>query len=259
MVAVGALWAALLTAAVAVVVVRWRIDPYSQGGSPSFALQRSVYRAETTWLIALLAISGLIGLAIERARAACTLLCGGFALGLAGTGVVAVRRWNTSKGFAAEAGNLAELRVLAAVLALVAGACAVACLVAVVTARRPEVDTGAVVQVLAGLAMIVAVPLAMGWEFRSTRTTQFGAHALMYGIPWAATLIADAFTPTLRRVALAGPLLAGPFLVLGRPMIPGNDVGAGYVVAVGIVAVCLVAQSVADHRHADLTPATPAS
>lgn len=259
MVSVVGLWSAMFAAAIAVVIVRWPIEPYLSGVPSGGALQDRVYEAETWWLIALLGLAAVIGLIVERARPACALLCGGFALGLAGTGVVAVRRWNTSKGFGTTAGNLGELRVLAAALALVAGAAAIACLFAVLSAHRPVVDAGTASQVVAAVAIVVGVPLAMGWEFHSTRTTQFGAHALMYAIPWAATLVAGAFDPALRRVALAAPLLAGALLATGDAMIPGRDVRAGYVVAAGIVAVCLVVQSIVDQRHAGLTPAAPAS
>ncbi len=243
---------ALAAAIIGAVIVRWAIEP-SQPVVVGHARQHRVYEAETAWLLVLLAISAMVGLRRPQIRPAATVLCGGFSLALAGTGAVAVRRWNTSKGFGSVAGNLSELRLLAALLAVAGAVAAAVCLIAVLRQPRPRWDAEAVVQVATGLLVVVSVPLAMGWEYQANRTTQFGAHALMYGIPWGVTIAVGAgATPTVRRVALAVPLLAGPLLLFDPPMIPGRDVRVGYLAAAALVVGCRVAQALVRDQRAGI-------
>jgi hypothetical protein len=154
---------------------------------------------------------------------------------LAGTGIVAHRRWFTSGGFGSHASNEPLLRLLALMMAS-AGAIAVGLLSWILWvdgALRFRGWIRAVTAVAIGVTVAVMVPLQMGYE-PFNRTTQLGAHALMHSLPWALVIALSGWLDW--RAALAGlatVLVCALALVGNVTMIPAQHAGNGFVV-VGI-------------------------
>jgi hypothetical protein len=157
------------------------------------------------------------------------------ALQLAGTGVVAHRRWFTSGGFSRHAANETTLRGMAIVLSVCALAIVVTCVAVLIDAGAvaPARARRVVPVVVAGAAVAVIVPLAMGWESSSNRTTQGGAHALMYGIPWGVAIAGSAVLRYRERLATVASIAVSAVpLMLWDPMIPGDRLRFGPLVLV---------------------------
>lgn len=234
----------LAAALVGVVCVFWPIDALQLQASS--VVQPSVYELETTWLLIILGGAALTGLVRRPLIDVCLTVCFGAALGLAGTGISAFRRWNTSKGFSVPAGNLSELRALSLLLTTVAAVAALAALFALRSrfAGRPDARTDLdVAHLAAGAAMAITVPLAMGWE-PDNLATQLGAHVLMYGLPWAGSVLMGSIgSDQTRSAALATPLASGVVLLVSDPMIPAPRPWLGVIAAAVIVgALAFVAQ-----------------
>lgn len=222
----------LVAAVVGAVCVFWPIDALQLQASS--VVQPSVYEAETAWLLVILAGAAVVGLVRRPFIDVGVTVCFCAALGLVGTGVSAYRRWNTSKGFSVPAGNLSELRALSLVLAAVMTAAVLAAMFALrarFAATAHERTDTELAHVAAAIAIAVTVPLAMGWE-PDNRTTQLGAHLLMYGLPWAgAALIGSIGSERTRAAALATPIAAGAILFVTDPMIPAPRPWLGVIAA----------------------------
>jgi hypothetical protein len=224
-----ATWLLIGCAVVSTIAVAWPPDRYDYRAG-----QRRVYGSETWWLLVLL-WAGTLAVAAAPVvyRGAGAALATVSALQLAGTGVVAHRRWFTSGGFGGHATNETTLRGLAIVLTVVAVAAVAACVAVLVDAGAFAVPRRArkvVPVIVIGVAVAVVVPLAMGWE-RFNRTTQGGAHALMYGVPWGLAICGSAYLRYRERIATVVALaLSAISLVVWEPMIPGDRVRLGAVV-----------------------------
>ena len=223
------------------------------GGYDYGAHDRSVYDISTVLQLSLLLVAGVGLLFTDRVvRRVSAVL--GIAAGaqLAGTGVVAWRRWHTSAGFGVRAGNELMLRALAPGVAVAGVAAASMCgwsLWCSRSRRRSAVASDIVdrawlpvVGAIVAAGVVVAVPLAMGHDV-GAGTTQLGAHALMYGLPWALVLLVGALVD--RTCALAAAMVV---VVSSAPlldailMIPATRPAAGFVVAVlGGCSVAIVA------------------
>ena len=192
-------------------------------------------------MLVLIACAGL-GLLLGDAGVGLTAVAGA---ALAGTGVVATRRWYTSGGFGAgPALNLGLLQVLAALLAI-AGFVLVAS--GARTVRRIRQRTMVSVVVCASAAVTVfAVPPLFGPDSYST-ATQLGSYALMYSLPWALAIVLVGWADL--RTALGGLVVAAVHIVclaLDRwPMIPMRHRIPGLAVAVASLAVAALARSFA--------------
>jgi len=92
------------------------------------------------------------------------------------------------------------------------------------------------------VAVAVAVPLAMGHEV-GAETTQVGAHALMYGVPWALVLLVGALVDRTCALAAAMVVVVSSAPLLDEiVMIPATRPAAGFVVALlGGLCVAIVA------------------
>jgi hypothetical protein len=208
-----------------VAVVAVSIGPTAGPGSIG---QTNLYDWATRLQLALLVAGGLALLvtSLPLVRRAAAIVAFSAGAQLAGTGIVARRRWMTSAGFGGRAHNLAELRAMAVLLAVAGFVAAAACLIALwrsgAIARRPEART-VVVALAIGTIVALWIPFAMGYE-PFNRRTQVGAHALMYSLPWAGVL---ALSGLLDRVTAAVAVLvvvvsAVP-LTRGEVMIPAPN------------------------------------
>ena len=178
---------------------------------------------------------------------------------LAGTGIVAHRRWFTSGGFGSHASNEPLLRLLALMMALV-GAVAVGLLLGILWvdgALRFRGWTRAVAAVAIGVVVAVLVPLQMGYE-PFNRTTQLGAHALMHSLPWAFVIALSGWLDW--RTALAGlaAVVVCALALLGDvTMIPATHAGNGFVVAALACLVNAVIQRTMTRAALEPTSAAP--
>lgn len=223
----GAAIIGLLLALVALRLVGWPID----------GDQSSPYRGETWFVAGLMAASSGMALAVQRWARQLLALAAACAIQLVGTGIVAHRRWFTSVGFGSSypADNLADLRTVAVLLSVVAAIVTLGALAALWVTR--DVGTLAWWRIAIGAALALLAPLAMGWE-ASARTTQLGAHGLMYGA-WGVGLAVAAVLPTPhRRVVDAALVACGAATLLSGPMIPAPRTWLG--VAVLVIAVAVV-------------------
>jgi hypothetical protein len=228
--------AAMVVLAAAMVAVFAAAVPPTGGYSYGRG-DRSVYDLSTVFLLSLLLVGGVSMLFADRAARRVGAILG-LAAGaqLAGTGVVAFRRWHTSGGFTNAADNEGLLRVLAIVLA---GAGATAALVSLVVLHREGVFAGvgrrrglAIAAAVAAVGLAIAVPLAMGHDYGGERLMQGGAHALMYGLPWAVVLFVGALADRISAIAAALVVIASAFPLLDEVlMIPASRPSAGFVVA----------------------------
>lgn len=205
--------------------------------------QARVYGLETWWMLGLFLVAGLAMSpppgAVRRVAASVAGCCGAVAIG---TGLVAQRRWFTAGGFNTHATNEAGLRVLAVVLAM-AGAVVVGT-VAIDLARSATrwdaLRLDAWLLVLLGAGVAVVVPLAMGWH-GGNGTTQVGAHALMYGLPWGGAIAASALFDRLARRAIAGAVAATAApLLLTEAMIDTLHTEVGALLAILAAATAVV-------------------
>jgi hypothetical protein len=206
--------------------------------------QARVYGLETWWSAGLFVCSGAaVALAPRAWRRIASVAAGACGLVVAGTGVVAYRRWFTAGGVGTHATNEASLRVLAV---LVASCGVVAVGGAVVdlarsARRRDDLGLDAALLALLGAVVSVVVPMAMGWT-NGSGTTQAGSHWLMYGLPWGATLAGSAFLGRPQRwvaaavvAATAAPLLVTEALVPTRH----TELGAAMAIAAAITAIVI--------------------
>jgi hypothetical protein len=222
-------WLLIGCAIVATVAVAWPPDRFKYRPG-----QSRVYGVETGWVVALL-WAGVVVVAIAPAMFRCVgaAVTAVAALQLAGTGVVAWRRWFTSGGIINPALNQSTLRALAIVLsvaAVVMVAMSVAVLVDAGAVELRRRAGKAVPVVVIGVAVAIGVPLAMGWE-AGNRTTQGGAHALMYGLPWGMAIAGSVFLRYRERLAtISAVALSAATLLFAKPMIHANNERLGFVV-----------------------------
>lgn len=193
-------------------------------GSYTYAGGRSLYGWAVWFNVVGLAIGAVAAVSSSRLRSRAVVIAVAFGAQVAGTGLVAWRRWFTSGGFTTPPLNLGLLRALALVLAgagIVAVVVGSYFLVGRRTGRRRNPPRIPEVAVTAGIATAVAlaVPLVMGYDSWS-RTTQLGAHGLMYSLPWAFVFGLSSWLD--RRVAVVGlvavvissvPLLTGEIMI----------------------------------------------
>lgn len=225
----GAACVVVLLALAALRFVGWPID----------GLTPRVYRAET-WFAVGLMTAAAVGAAVLPWKRAALAVAGVCALQLVGTGAVAHRRWRSLAGLTTSSYNLDDLRLIAILLALISALAAVIAASTVWLTRPVDRATGWA-RVAIGVVAAGAVPLAMGWE-PGNRTTQVGAHGLMYGLPWGLAIAGAAILPRRERAAVSIALFAGATVtVLGKPMIAATRTAAG--VAVLVVALALAAWS----------------
>lgn len=223
--AVGAVTGGAIVAAVAVACPP-RDFEYRQG-------QSRVYGTETWWVLALLAVGAALIVVRPALRGVGAAIAAVAAVQLVGTGLVAHRRWMTSGGLLQPAANLGTLRLLASVLSAVASL-VVAAAVYVLRAERALAPPGrrrfVAPAVIGGIAVAALVPLGMGWE-PGNGTTQVGAHALMYGIPWGLAIAGSAaLRPRPRIAAIAAVLVSALTLLWWKPMIWAEREALGFVV-----------------------------
>ena len=191
----------IVLACAAVAVAALSRGPTSK---PGFIGQTNLYDWATRLQLALLVAAGvaLLVTALPVIRRAAAIVAFSAGAQLAGTGIVAHRRWITSAGFGAAAHNPRELRAMAVLLALAGFAAAAACLYELwrdgAITRHPQWRTVAVVLAVSAL-LAMWLPFAMGYD-AFNRRTQVGAHALMYSLPWAGVL---ALSSVLDRVTAA--------------------------------------------------------
>ena len=208
---------------------------YPSGWSP-----RSIYDSSILVPVTLLAVCA-VTLAISRSRLAHrrAFVVGFIAsVQIAGTGAVAYRRWLTSSGFTAEPENFRTMRGLAASLVIGGVACAVAAAVPLWGDRSTPTPTSTNLVAGAAGAVIVAigVPLAMGSDPGSGRATALGAHALMYGIPWALGLVISVWSGRRTDVIGLGATILSVLVVAGDSavMIPAPSRVTGGLIAAAV-------------------------
>ncbi len=203
-------WMMLACAALAAVAVA---TPPT-GGYSYTGDQTSVYDWSIWLEVGMLTAAGLVLIAVKSGRIGAAIVGISSGAQLAGTGIVAHRRWFTSGGFGAHAANERVLRAAAVGLAAIGVVVVVMCLYVIWLHRDRSARTGphliALTAVLA-VGVAVLVPIVMGHEV-SSRRTQMGAHALMYSLPWAFVVLLTAWLD--RRAAL---VTAGAITVSALP------------------------------------------
>jgi hypothetical protein len=206
-------------------------------GWPIASDQAPPYRGETWFVAALMATAAGVALVVRSWARLALAVASASALQLVGTGIVARRRWLTSVGFGSgyPADNLAELRTVAILLSVVAAIATLGALTALWLTR----DCGRVAwwRIAVGGALAVLAPLSMGWEAAS-RTTQLGAHGLMYGAWGVGIALAALLAPNHRRAVDLALVACGIATLLSGPMIPAPRTWLG--VAVLVIAVAVV-------------------
>jgi hypothetical protein len=180
---------------------------------------QSVYDHAAFALVLALALGGVLMMgSADWQQSAGAAMVGVAGIGLAGTGVVAHRRWFTSAGWGASAENLPELQQLARALTVVGCACTLVALGSLVVDAYVRLRPLAFV--LAAVTAVV-VPVAFGHQ-HTHFVTQGGAHAAMYGIPWAMAVFL--IVAGDRPAAIAAVSLGGVYVVAlavdAYPMIP---------------------------------------
>ncbi|MCU1360913.1 MAG: hypothetical protein JWN99_2202 [Ilumatobacteraceae bacterium] len=232
-------WMMLACAAVAAVAVA--IPP--TGGYWYTRDQQSVYDWSTWLQVGMLAVASVVCIAVKPARIGAAIV--GISSGgqLAGTGIVAHRRWFTSGGFGAHAANERMLRAAALGLTAVGVAVVSVCLFVIWSQRDRLPRTGpGLVAVTAVLAAGVAVfvPAVMGYE-AGNRRTEMGAHALMYSLPWAFVVLLTAWLDRRAALVAGGAITVSALpLLAGTVMIPSARPEAAFVVALVAAAALLV-------------------
>jgi hypothetical protein len=223
----------LVCALVAAVAVAWP----PRGGYAYKAGQRSVYDWSTWMQVALLTAAGLalpIGHGIRVVRRAACMVAVASGAQLAGAGVVAFRRWITSGGFGTRATNPTQLRAACVVLVLaglVAGAVGFTTMWHDRTIKRRPHRVAPVATFFVGCILAVWLPFAIGYE-PANRTTQVGAHALMYSLPWAAVLVLSGWVDRITAyIGAAVVVLSAVPLRTDAVMIPAPDARRGFVLA----------------------------
>jgi hypothetical protein len=214
--------------------------------------QTNVYDWSTVLQLGMLAAAA-VALAVSAqpwVRRAAAVVGASAGAQLAGTGIVAHRRWITSAGFGAAANNHRELQ--AAVTLAVAGFVAVAACTLELW-RDGGIDRHprwATVAIALAIAAIVAlwVPFAMGYE-PSNRRTQVGAHALMYSLPWAGVLALGGLVDrALAAVAVSVVVISAVPVASNVLMIPAPHATAAASLATVAAAVLLVSRWMAPRR-----------
>lgn len=224
----------MLVASAGGVVVLMALVTLRLVGWPVDGQQSAPYRGETWFVTALLLGSGLAAVFVRRWSRPAITVAAVCALQLVGTGIVAHRRWFTSAGFGAVADNLDELRTIAALVSVVASiAAAAACATLWLTRESLPLAWR---RLVAGAAVAVLAPLAMGWETFS-RTTQIGGHGLLYGTWGVGVALAALLAPNHRRAVDLALVACGVATLLSGPMIPAPRTWLGVVVLVIAVAV----------------------
>lgn len=236
-------WTVLACAAVVALVLAWQ----PTGSYRYRAGQRSLYDWSSWLQLGLLAAAGVAWLAAPRVRfvrRAAAVVTVATAAQLAGTGVVAWRRWTTSAGWATRASNTTTLRTLAVVLAAVG---AVAVVVSVLSMwregtikRRPR-RLAPVATLVVGAVVAVWLPFAMGYE-PGNRLTQVGAHALMHSLPWAAMIVLVGWIDRITAyVGLGVVVLCAVPLLSETTMIPAPQAERGFTIVLFASLAALVA------------------
>ena len=153
----------------------------------------TVYDAQTWWPILVVAAASGVAVAhryrwFRRWVAGAGMIAG---CRLAGTGLVAFRRWYTAGGFTAAPTNIDTVRALAIGLTAAGLLASAVCLGQLRAASREFARSPieARVAVAACAAFVgVGVPIFMGVRQGGGTLTTIGAHAAMYGLPWAAAV-----------------------------------------------------------------------
>ncbi len=189
---------------------------------------RTIYDPSTWWLIAMVCLGGIIVVISNHVRSTARGAAIGLvaSLQLAGTALVAIRRWRTTAGFGAGPDvNLRDVRVLAVALLGISIVAVIVCgRVLLRLVYRPWRGWGDPLVRLtsaAAVVLIIATPVLMGQgRAYSMSATALTAHALMYSIPWGlalwfSVLLCDdaAVTTAVAVVASALPLL-GQFMMI---------------------------------------------
>jgi hypothetical protein len=205
--------------------------------------QKSVYDWSTWLQVGMLTAAGLVLVAVKSGRIGAAIVGISSGAQLAGTGIVAHRRWFTSGGFGAHAANERVLRAAALGLTAVGVVVVVMCLFVIWLRRdrlaRTSLRLVAVTAVLAA-GVAVFVPIVMGYELGSRRT-EMGAHALMYSLPWAFVVLLTAWLDRRATLVAAGAITVSALpLLKGTVMIPSVRPEAAFVVALVAAAALLV-------------------
>jgi hypothetical protein len=232
----------LACAGVAAAVVAWQ----PSGAYRYLPDQRSLYDWSSWLSIGLLAAAGVAWLCapsvrfVHRAAAVVAVAAGAQ---LAGTGVVAWRRWMTSAGWASPAGNTTTLRSLAVVLAVAGGVAALAGLSAMwrdgTIKRRPR-RLAPVATLAVGAVVAVWLPFTIGYD-ASNRLTQVGAHALMYSLPWALVIVLVGWVDRITAyVGLGVVVLSAVPLLSDTLMVPAPHADRGFTIVLFAAIAALV-------------------
>jgi hypothetical protein len=179
-------------------------------------------------LVAVIGLSGVVLLARPGAATASAdaVAAGAFAgvaaLQLAGMGAVAFKHWEPFHGMSGGGDHVWLLRLLAVVLAGVALVSVVACVRLLVAAGAfPVRSSSAVVRwtaVVVGVAVVLAVPPLVGAGAAETMdVSSLGAYALLYGIPWGASVVATGWLARDAAVAVLLAVLGSTALVAATP------------------------------------------
>jgi hypothetical protein len=207
----------LCTTAVATVAISVR-GTYQ----PGCCSGRTIYDLSTWWLVVLLGVAALL---VRFSTVTYRIQIGagiGVTIGpqLAGTGVVAFRRWYTSSGFfQGPDRNIFEVRTLALMLCLTGLAATGASLLTLCKHGMHEVprstNTAKRVALFVGVFVAATLPYWMGHgRAGSMTTTALAAHALMYSLPWGFSFALSAWfnhVPAIA-IAIALPISAIPLV-----------------------------------------------
>ena len=212
------LGACLLAAAAAAAYVL-RVGGRCCGG----LVARDLYDYGTWVLVVALAVAGLVLLTSRTAslRVLAAAAGGVIAAQLAGTAVVAFRRWVPVGGFGHGTwDNLSQLRTVSALLAICSLGAVVACLASLRDDRAVPVQVGRLARAVAaaaGLLVAVALPIIVAGGRSDVLDIQsLGAHALVYSLPLGVSLVLTGWLSRAAAWAVALAVMASG-LVLADP------------------------------------------
>ena len=237
--------AALLSGAVSAAVVS--VDGKGEIGGVFAGEKLTIYGPAQAALAIALAVAGLLLLVTRRRVAVAALLgvAGLCAAQLAGTGLVARRRWPLYWGCCSP-GNVTEEELVRALATGMAAACAVtavACVVVLVWKRHLR---------WSGVGAAVAFPVALFVAIAGPRLVEGGWHdvpelaawALMYSFPFAAGLAASALIQRLSALAVVGAVACSALVAkVGESFLELTQKGGADALALVVLAAVAVAAS----------------
>lgn len=244
----GPVVGATLLVAAAVSAYVLRVGGVCCGG----IVARDLYDYGTWLLVAGLAVVGVILVAARgRVVRVPTAAAGGvLAAQLAGTGVVAFRRWVPVGGFGhGKWDNIHQLQLVSALLAVCGLGAVVVCLLSL---RAEEAFparvawTARAVALSAGLLVVVALPVVFaGGQADILDVTSIGAHALVYSVPFGVSLALTGWLSPPAAVAVSLCVMVSALVLVdaNRQLVSTPGHASGLILVLVAAAVVLLARA----------------